>query len=168
VQSVGPCKVASTTHYVTVKTMQEPSEAELSREIISDLQEGIEKLEEERDILNWRIEQKRERLRAYQAKLGIAPTEPSGERKRERAPRGANLKTILALLQDPTSPRQGLSSSEIVTKTKLSFSSVQAALRQGVEADLVEQVDSFWRPKTGAKPAETSAAEAAARNGTVS
>ena len=114
------------------------------------------------------FEQKRERLRAYQAKLGIAPTEPSTERKRERAPRGANLKTILALLQDPTSPRQGLSSSEIVTKTKLSFSSVQAALKQGAEADLVEQVDSFWRPKTGAKPAETTTAEAAARNGTVS
>ena len=113
----GPLGLRGTTNYVTVKTMQEPlSEAELSREIISDLQEGIEKLEEEREILDWRIEQKRERLRAYQAKLGIAPTEPSTERKRERAPRGANLKTILALLQDPTSPRQGLSTARSLQK----------------------------------------------------
>ena len=71
---------------------EEPlSEAELSREIISDLQEGIEKLEEEREILDWRIEQKRERLRAYQAKLGIAPTEPSTERKARNALRAAQI-----------------------------------------------------------------------------
>jgi hypothetical protein len=97
--------------------------------------------------------------------MGITPTEPSAEHRRERAPRGANLKTILALLQDPASPRQGLTCSDIVTKTKLSFSSVQAALKQGLEAELVEQDDSFWRPKSEAKAAEPSP-EAATRNGT--
>src|SRR5208282_1657302 len=149
---------------VMVKTMKEPlSEAELARRIMIDLEEGIEKLEEERDMLDWRIEQKREHLRAYQANLGIVPPESSGERKRDRAPRGVNLKTILALLQDPASPRQGLTTGDIVTKTKLGFSSVQAALKQGMDADLVEQVDSFWRPKTEAKPAEAPIAEAAAR-----
>jgi transposase len=85
---------------------------------------------------------------------------------RKRAPRGANLKAVMAVLQDPSSPRQGLSASQVVAETGLSFSSAQAALKQAEEAGLAEQVDNFWRPKAEAKSDEEIAAEVA-RNGNV-
>lgn len=142
--------------------MKEPlSEEEVTRETIVDLEELIEKLEEERDMLGWRIDQKQQRLRWYQAKLGLTGSDPAVERK--RSPRGANLKLVMGVLQDPSSPRQGLTASEVVAKTSLSFSSAQAALKQGADAGLIEQVDNFWRPKLESKPAP----EAAVRNGAV-
>ena len=141
-------------------------EHQLIVDTISDLRDGLTELGEKRDMLDWEISQKQERLRAWEAKLGILSGEPAGE-PRKRAPRGANLKAILSLLQGPTSPRQGLTTSEIVTTTHLSFSSVQVALKRGVEDGLVEQVDNFWRPKTDAKPADTITPEVAARNGNV-
>ena len=62
---------SSATNYVnSVKTMKEPSEEEITRETISDLEELIDKLEEDRDILDWRIDGKRQRLRWYQANWG--------------------------------------------------------------------------------------------------
>ena len=78
-------------------------------------------------------------------KLGLTGNEPTGERK-GRAPCCANL-AILSLLQDPLSPRQGLTSSAIVAKTKLSFSSVKAALEQGEENGLIQQAENFWLRK---------------------
>jgi len=143
-------------------------EHQLIVDTISDLRDGLAELAEKKDILEWEISQKQERLQAWQAKLGILSGEPVVE-PRKRAPRGANLKAILSLLQNPASPRQGLMTSQIVAKTNLSFSSVQVALRQGYEAGLVEQVDNFWRPKLDPKPVEpgTPEAAAAARNGTV-
>lgn len=150
--------------------MKEPiNERQLIVDTISDLQDGLRELEERRDMLDWEITQKRERLQAWETKLGILSGEPATEPRR-RAPRGANLKAILSLLQDPASPRQGLTTSEIVAKTHLSFSSVQVALKQG--ADVVEQVDNFWRPKLEAQPTlpgtKTLEAEASARNGAAS
>ena len=141
-------------------------EHQLIVDTISDLRDGLTELGEKREMLDWEISQKQERLQAWQAKLGILSGEPVAE-PRKRAPRGANLKAILSLLQDPATPRQGLTTSAIVAKTHLSFSSVQVALKQG--ADVVEQVDNFWRPKLESKPAEpgTPEAAAAARNGTV-
>jgi hypothetical protein len=152
-----------------VKTMKEPiSEDDVVRETISDLQELIEKLDEEREVLSWRIAEKQERVRWYQAKLGQTGSDPAIERK--RSPRGANLKVVMGVLQDPSSPRQGLTASEVVAKAGLSFSSVQAALKQGKDASVIEQVENFWRPKLESKPAEPKAPEVAvpARNGNMS
>lgn len=147
-----------------VKKMKEPvSEEEMIKEMIGDLMEGIEKLIDERDLLDWRITEKQQRLRWFQAKQGFAGDDSQGERK--RSPRGANLKAVMNLLQDPSSPRQGLTASEVVAKTGLSFSSAQAALKQGAEAGVIEQVDNFWRPKLETKPADPPTPEAAAKNG---
>lgn len=140
-------------------------ERTLDTDILEDLREGIARLEEERDMLDWRIEEKRARLRAYESKHGIVTAVPTEQRK--RAPRGANLKAIISLLQDPASPRQGLTTAEIVSKTKLSFSSVQAALKQGVEGGVVQQIDGFWRPIPEAKASDSDISEMARRNGTV-
>ncbi len=139
-------------------------EHQLIVDTISDLQDGLNELLEKRDMLDWEISKKQERLQAWQAKLGVVSGESAGE-PRKRAPRGANLKAILNLLQDPASPRQGLTTSEIVAKTHLSFSSVQVALKQG--ADVVEQVDNFWRPKLEPQPTlpGTGNPAAAAKNG---
>jgi hypothetical protein len=139
-------------------------EHQLIVDTISDLQDGLNELLEKREMLDWEISKKQERLQAWQTKLGVLSGESDGE-PRKRAPRGANLKAILGLLQDPASPRQGLATSEIVAKTHLSFSSVQVALKQGSETGLVEQVDNFWRPK----PVDMASLEgsAAGRNGTV-
>jgi hypothetical protein len=146
--------------------MKEPvSEAEIVRDMIADLREGIAQLEDERDVMDWRIQEKKDRLRWFMAKQGLTDADSRTERK--RAPRGANLKSIVTLLLDPASPRQGLSSSEIVAKTNLSFSSVQAALKQGDESGLVEQVDGFWRPKSESKPDEGDSAGMETRNGNV-
>lgn len=142
-----------------------PSEEEVIKETISDLRELIDKLEEEREILNWRIDEKQQRIQWYQAKLGLTENDPAGERK--RSPRGANLKLIIGVLQDPSSPRQGLTASDVVAKTGLSFSSAQAALKQGAEAGVIEQVDNFWRPKAETKTDNANVFELAARNGKV-
>jgi len=152
-----------TTGTVTIMR-DETFERKFMEETLEDLRDGISKLEEEREVLDWRIDQKRERLQAWEAKLGIlGPPVPPPSHK--RSPKGANLKMIIGLLQDPASPRQGLSTAEIVAKTNLKFSSVQAALRQGQEADLVEQVGSFWRPKSDVESADPATSDAAARNG---
>ena len=138
--------------------MKEPiSELELIQMTISDLRDGLHELEEKREMLDWEISQKQERLQAWRSKLATLSGEPQTE-PRKRAPRGANLKTILTLLQDPASPRQGLTCSDIVAKTNLQFSSVQAALKQG--AELFEQVDGFWRPRLDANATAPAGMEA--------
>jgi response regulator of citrate/malate metabolism len=142
-------------------------EQELIVETINDLQDGLNELVQKRDLLDWEISKKQERLQAWEAKLGVLSGERPAAEPRKRAPRGANLKTILSLLQDPASPRQGLTTSEIVAKTHLSFSSVQVALKQGAETEVVEQVDNFWRPKLESKPDEGGSSGVAARNGNV-
>lgn len=124
-------------------------ERKLIQDTISDLEDCITELEQKRDMLDWDISRKQEHIKAWQARLAdlsgeVSPaTEPH-----KRAPRGANLKAVLALLMDPASPRQGLSTAALVDKAALPFSSVQAALKQGEQQGLVEQTDSgFWRPK---------------------
>lgn len=130
--------------------MIDPNERKLIEETIRDLEDGLGELQEKRDIMDWDISRKQERLKAWQAKLaelsGVAG--PPTPEPHKRAPRGANLKAVLMLLSDPTAPRQGLSCAEMVDKTGLSYSSVQAALKQGEQQGVIEQNDSgFWRPK---------------------
>jgi hypothetical protein len=128
-----------------------PDESKLIEETIRDLEDGLSELQEKRDMMDWDISRKQERLKVWQAKLaelsGEALPSPSPE-PHKRAPRGANLRAVLALLMDPASPRQGLSTAALVDKAALPFSSVQAALKQGEQQGLVEQTDNgFWRPK---------------------
>jgi hypothetical protein len=124
-------------------------ERKLIEETIRDLEDGLGELQEKREMMDWDISRKQERLKAWQAKLAeLSGETPPSPEAHKRAPRGANLKAVIALLSDPTSPRQGLSCAEMVDKTGLPFSSVQAALKQGEQQALVEQTDSgFWRPK---------------------
>jgi hypothetical protein len=126
-----------------------PEERQLIQETISDLEDGITELQEKRDMMDWDISRKQDRLKAWQGKLAALSGEvPPATEPHKRAPRGANLKSVLALLMDPAGPRQGLSTAALVDKTGLPFSSVQAALKQGEQQGVIEQNDSgFWRPK---------------------
>jgi hypothetical protein len=136
--------------------MDATDERKLIEETIRDLEDGLGELREKRDIMDWDISQKQERLKAWQGKLAVLSGEaPPSTEPHKRAPRGANLKTVLGLLLDPASPRQGLSTAALVDKTGLPFSSVQAALKQGQQQGLIEQTESgFWRPKQ-ADPAQS-------------
>jgi len=138
-------------------TKMNPDESKLIEETIRDLEDGIEELQEKRDMMDWDLSRKRDRLKAWQAKLaGLLGEAPLATELHKRAPRGANLKAVLALLMDPASPRQGLSTAALVDKAGLPFSSVQAALKQGEQQGLVEQADSgFWRPKQSDPPQPT-------------
>jgi hypothetical protein len=131
-------------------------EVQLIEETIRDLADGISELEDKRDMMEWDISQKRDRLKAWQDRLAAASGEaPPSTEPHRRAPRGANLKTLLGLLLDPASPRQGLSTAALVEKTGLPFSSVQAALKQGEQQGLISQAENgFWRPKQ-AEPVQT-------------
>jgi hypothetical protein len=123
----------------------ETDEVQLVRETIRDLEEGIESLQEEQEMTGWRIEQKQNRLSAWKGKLRELTGEPATE-PQKRSPRGANLRLILDLLRGPQIPRAGLSTGEIVSKTQLSFSSVQASLKQGVQTGVITQgVEGFWQ-----------------------
>jgi IS30 family transposase len=128
--------------------MVAPDERKLIAETIRDLEYGIGELKEKRDTMDREISRKRERLQAWQTKLAeLAGNAPLAE-SHKRAPRGANLKTVLTLLLASTTPRQGLSCAELVEKTKLPFSSVHAALKQGEQQGVVQQVETgFWRPE---------------------
>ena len=126
-----------------------PEERQLIEDTIRDLEDGISELQEKRDMMEWDLSRKHDRLKAWQTKLAALSGEaqPTTE-PHKRAPRGANLKAILGLLLDPTSPRQGLSTAALVDKTGLPFSSVQAATKQGEQQGLIEQNENgFWRPK---------------------
>ncbi len=126
-----------------------PEERKLIEDTIRDLGDGIDELREKRDMMDWDISQKEDRLKAWQAKLAdLSGESPPAAESHKRAPRGANLKAVLTLLLDPAGPRQGLSTAALVEKTSLPFSSVQAALKQGEQQGLVEQAETgFWRPK---------------------
>jgi len=130
---------------------KEPSERDLIVGTIADIQAAIVDLSDTIEAMTDELEAKRSRLAAWKKKLDAI----DGARSVERRPKGANLATIKTCLEGAP---DGLSASDVRTKTGLPWSSVQRVLTQ--HPDQFVEVGGLWKlrqrtPKTSSGPQKT-------------
>lgn len=115
---------------------KEQTERDLILGTLSDIQDSIRDLAEQIEVMTDELDAKKRRLAAWKKKLEVIDAaRPAGRR-----PKGANLKAISACLADAG---DGLSASDVRTKTGLAWSSVQRVLTQ--HPDLFVEVNGLWR-----------------------
>lgn len=122
-------------------SLGEAAERDLIEGTMADIREALQRLEAQRGELDGQIREKRERLAAWQARLDRLPGPDSAARVRRS--KGQNLRSILALYEDPTT---ALTIADITRRTQLPSSSVRATLKRS-DSPFEEGSGGLWKVK---------------------